>query len=114
MKKIACLLCLAMLLSLFTACAANDKQPDNTDKTSTTTETAATDGEILKFALVGPLTGAGAQYGLAYRMLIYGVIMVVVVLFMPSGLMGKYNFRQLKESWLLKKHEQTERREKNG
>lgn len=49
-----------------------------------------------------------------YRMLIYGVIMVVVVLFMPSGLMGKYNFRQLKESWLLKKHEQTERREKNG
>ena len=68
MKKIACLLCLAMLLSLFTACAANDKQPDNTDKTSTTTETAATDGEILKFALVGPLTGAGAQYGLAYQM----------------------------------------------
>ena len=57
-----------MLLSLFTACAVNDKQPDNTDKTSTTTETAATDGEILKFALVGPLTGAGAQYGLAYQM----------------------------------------------
>lgn len=37
-----------------------------------------------------------------YRMLIYGVVMVVMVLFVPSGLLGKFNFKQLRESYLMK------------
>ena len=38
-----------------------------------------------------------------YRMLIYGVVMVLMVLFVPSGLLGKFNFKQMRESYVMQK-----------
>ena len=40
-----------------------------------------------------------------YRYLIYGAIIVVTMLFLPNGLMGRINFKYMKQQLMLEKME---------
>ena len=46
-----------------------------------------------------------------YRYLIYGVIIVITMLFIPSGMMGKINFTYIRQRLMLEEEEKKKRME---